>query len=326
MSKYMKHGMKLIYLDQCATSEIYRDPNGKWAEIRSLLHQGVKKKRLMCPRSIEHFIETSSLADGQAIALDDELHQLSFGRSFLPEADTAAMQLVASVRGKRMTIDDFTRKNDSVNIRKPGVLTLLRDIKEQFDETIENVNRPVNLVRKLSRGQTRLTDDVKKSMVGIIKDQHKQQLVERLTPLSLGIVPEVDVRNVGGLTVPDWAGYLCILAVRNHGFSPNEAETALNIIRAEGIDAVPTVTIRAEIAALVAVLNVKDEPRDQWDIMRIASTLPYADVMVTDGGRQAEMRQLNLDRRFECEVFATRRKEQERLSDFLHKLVHPSSR
>src|SRR2546426_9026063 len=127
MSKYMKHRMKLVYLDQCATSEIYRDAKGRWEDVRRLLHEGVGKKRVMCPRSIEHLFETSSLTDQQATALDNELCKLSFGRSFLPEANTAAAQLVARVRGKKMQIDDFMHKNACRSIGDSGNLPFLRE-------------------------------------------------------------------------------------------------------------------------------------------------------------------------------------------------------
>ncbi len=325
MSKYMKHGMELLYLDQCATSEIYRDTRGRWGDILGTLSDGVRRRRLMCPRSIEHLFETSGLADEQAIALDAELHELSFRRSFLPEADIAAVQLVLAVRTRTVTVDDFLRKDAYRSIGDDGTLPYLRHVKGQFDDCMKLIYQPTNEIRDLTRGIRGPKIEDKNLIVQAIKETRKEQLIDRLKPLSRGTFPDLGVRTVGSLSFPHWAAFLCLRATTNQGLTAKEAGKALRIVETHGIDVVPTVMIRAEIEALGGILELKDEPADQWDIMRIAAALPYADAMVVDGGRQAQIMDLKLDSRFKTEVFATRAAEQERLLKYLRAHVHRRS-
>jgi hypothetical protein len=62
MSKYLTHGMQLAYLDQCVMSRLTdRAHNKTWAEMRSALFAAHARRRMLCPNSIEHLVETAAM-------------------------------------------------------------------------------------------------------------------------------------------------------------------------------------------------------------------------------------------------------------------------
>lgn len=324
MGKYLKNGMSLVYLDQCAASELGSPHRERWNEIDEVLAEGVRWRRVMCPRSVEHICETSRMTASRAQALDRRLRDLSFERAFLPEAELATHQMVAKVRNTATRIDDFLTKHVLSGIEVGSVQHDARFLKSRLDTTLDEIQKPVNEIRAITRRGMRGDDELKQGTIDLVKDRYCQRLSARLDALSCGIAPEPEFITVGENTFPHWATFLCILAVKNHGFTPREAKQMLRHLDHEGIDAVPAVCIRAELEALFCIRQIKEEPADQWDIMRVASALPYADVMVVDGGRTADIVDLELDRRFKTRVFSTRPADQDRLLTCLREMVYGS--
>ena len=86
--------MQLVYLDQCVLSRFLEKPeNEPWSELRELLLKGNVNRRILCPKSLEHLVETSSLPDGDAVRLDELLGRLSFGWALSNEFDLVAWQI-----------------------------------------------------------------------------------------------------------------------------------------------------------------------------------------------------------------------------------------
>ena len=62
MSKYLKNGRHLIYLDQCVLSRFLEKPeNDPWRDLRETILKGNANRQILCPTSLEHLVETSSL-------------------------------------------------------------------------------------------------------------------------------------------------------------------------------------------------------------------------------------------------------------------------
>lgn len=322
MGKYLKNGMSLVYLDQCVTSEFGSAGNGRWDEVYELLEEGVKRRRLMCPRSIEHMCETARMSAPRASEVDRRLRNLSFERAFLSEAELAAHQIVSKIRKTSTRIDDFLRKHSMAGIDSERVRTDLRVVKDRFDAAIRTIQSPVNEVRALTRNGKRGTDETKEELRSIIKDRYRRRLSASLDAWAHGITPEPEFTSVEEISFPHWATLLCVTAVKDRRFTPDEARHMLQLLERDGIDAIPALCIRAELEALSCFRRSKEEPGDQWDIMRIASALPYSDLMVVDGGRAEDVADLDLGRRFETLVFSTRRPDQDRLISVLQELVY----
>src|SRR4030042_1707244 len=113
MSKYFSNGMQCIYLDQFAVSNICDMPDEIWAEISSLIKRGLQLKRIICPLSIEHLLETSGKPLDKAVKHDEEFQKLSFGWSFYPEPEISAHHIICRLRNIKKTKHHFIRKKKS---------------------------------------------------------------------------------------------------------------------------------------------------------------------------------------------------------------------
>ena len=64
---------------------------------------------------------------------------------------------------------------------------------------------------------------------------------------------------------------------------------------------------------MLAHKQVKESPNDHLDIMRIAGALPFVDLMLVDGPKASDIRELGLDIKFGTEVYSGKVKELEKL-------------
>jgi hypothetical protein len=53
-------------------------------------------------------------------------------------------------------------------------------------------------------------------------------------------------------------------------------------LKTEGLDWIPLLHIKAELEAAQMLHGTEIKPSDQYDDTRIASALPYADILITD--------------------------------------------
>src|SRR5688572_12234629 len=101
MSKYLKSGMHLVYLDQCVISRFLEKPeNDQWSDLREIVLKGNAKRLILCPTSLEHLIETSSLPDAEAVFLDELMGKLSFGWALSNEPMLVTQQIISRLRSR----------------------------------------------------------------------------------------------------------------------------------------------------------------------------------------------------------------------------------
>ena len=93
-------------------------------------------------------------------------------------------------------------------------------------------------------------------------------------------------------------------------------------MRKEGIDAIPTLFIRASLEAMLAHKNAKETPNDQIDIMRMSVALPFADMVLTDRPRVHEIKELKLDKKFQTSVFSGSKPDLQEFATYLSEIVN----
>ena len=106
--------------------------------------------------------------------------------------------------------------------------------------------------------------------------------------------------------------------------SQEEAIEAYKLLHDEGIDAIPSLSIRASLEAMKTHKGSNDTPNDVVDITRIASALPFADIMLVDGSKASEVRDLGLDKKFQTKIYSGKRKELAHLREHLSTLINIS--
>lgn len=313
-SKYLKNGMRLVYLDQCAVSRFLPSPgNVRWREFREVLLKGNANRKILCPSSLEHLVETSMLADADAFFLDDLMGKLSFGWALVDETMLVVRQIIAKLRSQPFSRAHFLVKRHLRPIKYPGALAELREVKTDLDENNASVMQGVNELNALARNGQRADTTFRRYLIKRRTGERvKKLLAEVLESLKTG---RVIVRaEAGNDKVLNWASKVVYELIVTHRLALSEGQKLCHLLRTEGLDFIPTLKIKSELEALQLFRKEKIEPRDQYDITRAACALPYADIFITDGGKASTIRELKLDTTYQTEVFSTKKSELDALT------------
>lgn len=322
MSKYLKNGMHLVYLDQCVVSRfLEKSANEQWRDLRDIVLKGNAKRRLLCPNSLEHLIETSSLPDAEAVLLDELMRKVSFGWTLLTEPLLVTQQIISKLRNRPVSRAQFLEKRLLRPITHPGTLTGLREVKSGLDQNNAWVMQGVNDLNSLTRNGWKADSDLLRFFIKRRIDNSVKKLrTEILDSLKNGrVVLRVEVDNGNVL---NWASKVVYELITKHRLSITEGGRLSQLLESERLDFIPTLRIKAELEAMQFFRREKIEPRDQYDITRAACALPYADVFITDGGKASAIRELKLDVACKTEVFSMKKSELNALTAKLNEIIN----
>jgi len=321
MSKYLKNGMHLVYLDQCVISRFLEKPqNEQWRDLREIVLKGNERRRLLCPTSLEHLIETSSLSDADAVFVDELMSRLSFGWALATESSLVSQQIINRLRIRRTSRAQFLQKRHLRSISYPGTLTKLREAKASLDQYNAWVMQGVNELNIWTRQTRKGSSDMLRYFIKRKTDNLLKKLrTEVLNSLKTGqVVLRAEEDNA---KVLNWASKVVYELITKHRLAFTEGQRFCQLLGSEGLDFIPTLKIKADLEAVQFFRREKIEPRDQYDITRAACALPYADIFVTDGGKASAIRELKLDVACKAEVFSMRKSELDSLTAKLREVV-----
>jgi hypothetical protein len=321
MSKYLNKGMRLVYLDQCILSRFLEKPeNEQWRELCNLVLKGNAARKVLCPTSLEHLVETSSLPDAEAIFLDKLMRRLSFGWSLCDEPLLIALQIVAHLRNRPLARSQFLQKRLLRPITYPGTMAKLREVKRGLDQHNAWLMQGVNELNALTRNGRKANSDILRFFIKRrTNDSVNKLLGEVLNSLKHGqVVLRAEEDND---KVLNWASKVVYELITKHRLALAEGQRLCQLLRVERLNFIPTLRIRAELEAVQFFRREKIEPRDQYDITRAACALPYADVFITDGGKASAIRELQLDVAYKTEVFSMKKSELQALTVRLHEVI-----
>lgn len=311
----------MVYLDQCAISLFLPTPgNEQWRELRDVVLKGNAARKILCPTSLEHLIETSMLPDADAIFLDELMGKLSFGWALSDEALLVTRQIIAKLRSRPISRAQFLEKRLLRPITYPGTLAKLREVKAGLDQNNAWVMQGVNELNALNRnGRKADTDLLRYFIKRRTGERVKKLLAEVLDSLKTGrVIKRVEEDND---KVLNWASKVVYELIVTYRLALDEGQRLCQLLRAEGLSFVPTLKIKSELEAMQFFRREKIEPGDQYDITRAACALPYADIFITDGGKASAIRELKLDTTYQTEVFSMKKSELPGLAARLNEVV-----
>ena len=314
--------MYLVYLDQCILSRFLETPkNETWRDLREIILKGNASRRILCPTSMEHLIETSPLPDNDAIFLDDLIRKLSFGWAFPEEAMLTTSQIVAKLRNRPVSRSEFLVKHLLRPITYPGTLAKLREVKSRLDQNNAWAMQGVNEFNALVRDGRKAGSEMLAILSKLNTDAYvKKLLAEVLNSLETGrVVIRAEDKND---KVMNWASKVVYELITTHRLALEEGRRLCQLLRTEKLNFIPTLKIKAELGAMQFFRREKIEPRDQYDITRAACALPYADIFITDGGKASAIRELKLDAAYKTEVFSMKKSELNALTTRLAEIVN----
>ena len=313
--------MHLVYLDQCVLSRFLDRPqNQQWHELRGLLMQGNANRKIMCPKSLEHLIETAMLPDDDAILLDELMGKLSFGWALTLEFSLVARQIINKLRNSKVCRADILQKGHLRPLTFPGTLAKMREIKAGVDQNNTWVTQGVNEVNALTRNGRRPDSNLLSYLVKRRTGASVGRLLREVaTSLKTGRV--VVRAEEGNPEIVDWTSKVVYELIVKYRLSPAEGASLCKLLVDEALGFIPTLRIKAELEAIQFFRREKIEPGDQYDITRAACALPYADIFITDGGKANAIKELKLDVICGTEVFSMKNYDLPSLTARLRKIV-----
>jgi len=320
--KFLDKQTWCVYLDEFAASRIFAaSPPAEWADIAVLIKQGINIGKLLCPYSIEQMAESSRMDKESAIFLDNESRNFSLGWCFLNEADISANYLISRVRKIEMQKNHFIHNKNLNRMDEPNIYEKLGERNETFRKMIKEGGASVNIIRTVTRSSPRRKKVYRDFLVNHIKNDYAEELKKRMFWLGTQTRYTPKPITLTGHDILFWADVISHLLVREHHMTQIEAQAAFWILEKEGIDAIPSLSIRASLEAMIVYKNSIEIHNDQMDILRIAGALPFADIMLIDGSKAHDVRELNLDKKFQTNIYSGKKKELENLSERLNCII-----
>jgi hypothetical protein len=309
MSKYLKGKMRLVYLDQCVVSRLIQKPeNEPWKELRDTIFLCHEKQRILCPSSLEHLVETSAMTERDAIDADRIVRVLSFGWSLALEPKLVARQIFCTLTGMKMSRGQFLQKGMLQPLSRPGTLNTLRKLKEEMDPHNAWLMQGVNELNAITRDGKRFGPEALKFLIQQTTGSSAKQLAAAVSKAICTGRAEV-FPSKHRETCRDWPSTIVYTLVKEHRFRSSLLMNLKTKLAQENVSFIPTLRIKCELQAFQFAQREKIDPGDQYDITRIGCALPYADILVTDGGKAHALRELGLDDEFGVEVFSMKRRE-----------------
>ncbi len=321
MSKYLKHGMELVYFDQCVMSRFTeRAQNKPWAEVRAAIFAAHARCRLLSPNSLEHLVETAAMSDSDAREVDRIMRTLSRGWCLADEVRLVARQIFTAIRGTAISRGHFLVKKLFNPLTHPGALETLRTMKIEMDAHNAWLMQGVNEMNGFIRDGKRGGNEIRKPLIDLELEGLAKRLRGAITDAIANRRVEI-LPDEHRATCRDWPSTIIYTLAKEHRFrAANFAELYQKLV-GEGVSFIPTLRIKGELRAYQFSLRAQMEPRDQYDITRIGCALPYADILVTDGEKAQALRELGLDKEFGVEVFSTKQRERAALTSRLQELA-----
>lgn len=302
MKEIVSKNIHCIYLDQYAVSGIFENESPIWKELNRLLFLASESNRIICPKSAEHFLESSQKESLKAKDLDSKFSKLSKGYAFKGDLFITSQLLISKIRNNKITKRTYFEENVKPDIlMHDEKLNRFINIKKQFDEKINEGSIFNNEIRK-SNTSNRPDKYLKQDLLKVIKSFPVNEFIKRLE----------DLINEGGITIrgvkfpsgniPNWIDLVIHRLLTKHKMNTDEAKKLHNHLKENGFSQIPTLDIKHSLMAFVAIENKTELPSDQIDYMRISTGLPVSDIFLTDKKRKYEILTLELDKKYKTKV------------------------
>jgi len=303
MKSISKNNLIIIYLDQFASSGIFESTSIEWLQVKKLITKGYNKGQLICPLSVEHFIETSQKHKNKAIFLDSEFYKISGGYAFKPELFITSQLISSLIRKNNITLrtymDELLHEKALANDK---ILNRFDTSKKLLNNRIEEATDLANEIRKVERHK-RVDIKTRKELFEVHKSISVSEFIRRLNDL---LRSGIRIRGVSFTSgdVPHWIDQIIFQLINKHKITPKETKKLIKELKINGFKNIPTLDIRTSLSAIISVLNKKETVNDQIDIMRISSGLPISDILLTDTARKSEIIELEFDKKYGTKVFS----------------------
>jgi len=300
-SKGFLGGAYCVYLDQFAVSNFVGLPPG-WELAAQAVEKAVAMGKIICPVSPEHLVETAGKSDENAVAHHNYLTSLSQGHVLKQEPFITAQLLISAIRGNNVTRNTFFEKIRNEKYDYQNHLTLLRNVKTDFDKMMVEAAGNANAINAMARGhhdktfQAAVFDFCMAGCVAEFSARVKQLLLRG------GFY----IRNAGfkERPVPHYVDLILDTMLKRHKMTMKEVHKLDTYFSSKGFSGISTLDTRFTLGAHNNAMGKKRDASSQVDIGRIATAIQVSDIMFVDKARKFEINETGLARKYNTIVFS----------------------
>lgn len=306
-----------VYLDQFAVSDMVEEyPAKLWSEISALLIKLHSDGIIFCPKSSEHYFETSKKDYENSIFHDTFLDKLSDGWCFKPELFVTSQLISSFIRNNRIGFKTYMYDKIENILESPVKYDQFNKLSTNFQGLVSEATVGINELRKHTR-DVRMDSKTKKSFLKVLEMHEPRNFINRLKSLYETNVIRIRGVSIGDQEIPHWIDSVIDQLLRTHKFSKIEIKKLMNEFEKNGFKNIPSLNIRFSLHNLAAIYQKKETPGDHMDFARLSTGMPISTLLFTDKKRKAELLELGFDTLYETKIFSGTQSD---LEDFLAEL------
>lgn len=293
-----------VYLDQFAVSDMVENhPTVLWTEIKNQLIKMHAEGIIFCPKSSEHYFETSQKSHENSILHDSFLDRLSDGCCFKPELFVTSQLISSFIRKNKITNKTYMYENIENIFESAEKYEKFNNLAFNFQNLISEATGGINELRKHSR-DVRMDANTKKSFLKAMDMLEPNKFINRLKDLYNNDAIIIAGENIGGQEVPYWIDLIIDQLLRQHKFSKIEVKKLMDEFEKNGFINIPTLNIRFSLQHLSSVYQKKETPGDHMDFARLSTGMPISGLLFTDKRRKGELLELKFDTLYNTKIFS----------------------
>lgn len=309
-----------IYLDQFAVINLSDDP--KWGELLELLKKGIDNEKIVIPYSSEHLFESSHKDYDKAKSFDDLLFSLSRGVGLEIAPLLIPKHLIYAIRKRPVNRSVYTLPIGKSVFSEVDNYSKFKGLKAMFNKMSEEGSSLVNSIREITReDKNSSTADIEMS-IKRTNTIYQQELETRLRKFSrYGFFDRKNI-EYSMVTIPFWADQSMDTLISSFNMTKAEAKKGEEILKTKGIkNIIPPLYVQTALETMLAVKHQKETANDHFDILRLSSAIPFADIILADKSKVFDIKKSLLDIDFDVEVFSGSKIDLPRLKDRLISLI-----
>lgn len=293
--------MKIIYLDQFIVSELADSQTDDWKEIRQILEELASQGKICCPLSMEHYLESSTRNEIDALKNDRLLNVLSNGKCFYIELYITTFLINAFVKEQPYTLEMYIGDAIKNFFDDNTKIENYRRSNQQYKNITSDRHMMSNEIKTIARSN-KVKSPLNSPLYGAVKNNLAREFVKRMVETAIAghLIIRGEKTNHGDF--PSWIDLILEYLLRHFKFTPEEMIKLFQEVYENGFNNIPTVDILTSLEAYQSILHKKITPNDEIDNLRIACGLPISYILFTDKKRKAEIQELGLDSKYKCKV------------------------
>lgn len=285
-------------------SNLLDSNSDSWAEIKYLISRGKESGKIIIPYSFEHLLETSNRPYDIAKAHDEFLFSLSNGLKIRTEEAIDTKVIINRIRKRNDDFATFIERVERPQLSSLNEHTFYSELHAKYKSMTGESTELLNIIRHSSSEKSKLDSDLQKLMVQEMVNKYQNYLTTRLHSYSkIGRFTREPVK-FSNITLPFWADIIVDSLINTYKLTRKEAKRGKELINNNGLKIIPVAYIRSAIEGFMGAKQQKEKVNDHIDIMRLCSSVPFADIVLTDKARHYDLVTLEIDKVYNTEIYS----------------------